>query len=355
MWTAPLVLIVDDDTQLRRELEHVATAAGFVVDTAQDGQAALASITRRTPDIVVTDLHMPHLGGEALIRALRGQPATAQVPILVITSDTGRETKLRLFEEGADDFVVKPVDLNEFKARLLALARQASVLDRLAVVTQQRDDAYDRLKARTVELERLTLGLVASLERANALNDSDTGLHIQRICRFSALLAETIGCEPIFVENIGRYAGLHDVGKVGIRDGILKKPGKLSEEEFSEMQTHTLIGAELLSDAGLPAIAAEIAMSHHERWDGTGYPHGLQGESIPLAARIVAVVDVYDALRSKRCYKPAYDWDETVRILRASVDTHLEGRLVEAFLGQREKIEAIEAEHSDTAPNLVWT
>lgn len=355
MWTAPLVLIVDDDIQLRHELEHVATAAGFVVDTAENGQAALASVARRVPDLVVTDLHMPHMSGDVLIRALRAQAPTAQTPILVITSDNDRQTKLRLFEEGADDFVVKPVDLNEFKARLLALARQASVLDRLAVVTQQRDDAHERLKARTLELERLTLGLVASLERANALNDSDTGLHIQRICAFSSLLAETLGCGATFVENIGRYAGLHDVGKVGIRDGILKKPGKLTEQEFSEMQTHTLIGAELLSDAGLPAIAGEIAMSHHERWDGSGYPHGLEGDAIPLSARIVAVVDVYDALRSKRCYKQAYDWDKTVSILRASKDSHLEGRLVETFLGQREKIEAIEAALCDAAPDLVWT
>jgi len=355
MWTAPLVLIVDDDARLRHELEHVAKSAGFSVQTAEDGRAALRLIESQTPDIVVTDLQMPELDGEGLIQKLRHGASTAQVPILVITSDSSRDTKLRLFALGADDFVVKAVDLNEFRARLLALARQASVLDRLTVVTQQRDDAYQKLKARTVELERLMLGLVAALERANALNDSDTGSHIQRICAFSSLLARTIGCDPSFVENIGRYAGLHDVGKVGIRDAVLKKPGKLTDEEFKEMQSHTLIGADLLQAAGLPPIAAEIASSHHERWDGTGYPHGLAGDAIPLAARIVSVVDVYDALRSKRCYKPAYDWDKSVQILHDSMGSHLEARLVEAFLEQRAHIEAIEDEHRDTKADLVWT
>jgi putative two-component system response regulator len=352
--TTPRVLIVDDDHTLRQELSKTALYAGFHVDTAKNGQDALARARRNTPDIVVTDLHMPQLGGERLVANLRKRLETSRIPILVITSDTSRETKIRLLREGADDFLCKPVDLQEFQARLVALARQASLVDGLETVTQERDNAYMELEERNQELETLTLGLVSSLERANSLNDSDTGHHIQRVSKFSALLAETVGCEPAFVKEVGRYAGLHDVGKVGIRDAILKKPGKLTSDEFREMQDHTLIGEALLKDAKLPEIARDIALCHHERWDGSGYPRGLKGTQIPLAGRIVGVVDVYDALRSKRCYKPAFSWDESVEILRDSCGTHLERRLVEAFLGQRERIMAIEDEHREPIEELVW-
>lgn len=352
--TTPRVLIVDDDHTLRQELSRTALYAGFHVDTATNGHDALARAQRNAPDIVVTDLHMPQLGGEGLVARLRERLQTSRVPILVITSDTSRETKIRLLRQGADDFLCKPVDLQEFQARLVALARQASLVDGLETVTQERDKAYQELAERNAELETLTLGLVSSLERANSLNDSDTGQHIQRVSKFSALLAETIGCSPEYVMEIGRYAGLHDVGKVGIRDAILKKPGKLTREEFREMQDHTLIGESLLKDAHLPTIARDIALCHHERWDGTGYPRGLKGTDIPLAGRIVGVVDVYDALRSKRCYKPAFSWEEASQILRDSCGTHLEQRLVEAFLGQRERILAIEQEHREQKEALVW-
>ena len=352
--TTPRVLIVDDDHTLRQELSRTALYAGFHVDTATNGHDALARAQRNAPDIVVTDLHMPQLGGEGLVARLRERLQTSRVPILVITSDTSRETKIRLLRQGADDFLCKPVDLQEFQARLVALARQASLVDGLETVTQERDKAYQELAERNAKLETLTLGLVSSLERANSLNDSDTGQHIQRVSKFSALLAETIGCSPEYVMEIGRYAGLHDVGKVGIRDAILKKPGKLTRDEFREMQDHTLIGESLLKDAHLPTIARDIALCHHERWDGTGYPRGLKGTDIPLAGRIVGVVDVYDALRSKRCYKPAFSWEEASQILRDSCGSHLEQRLVEAFLGQRERILAIEQEHREQKEALVW-
>ena len=353
--TTPRILIVDDDHTLRQELSKTALYAGFHVDTAKNGHDALTRAQRNTPDIVVTDLHMPQLGGERLVANLRKRLQTSKIPILVITSDTTRDTKIRLLREGADDFLCKPVDLQEFQARLIALARQASLVDGLETVTQERDQAYEDLAQRNQELETLTLGLVSSLERANSLNDSDTGHHIQRVSKFSALLAESIGCEPDFVRDIGRYAGLHDVGKVGIRDAILKKPGKLTRAEFREMQDHTLIGEALLKDARLPHIAREIALCHHERWDGSGYPRGLKGTDIPLAGRIVGVVDVYDALRSKRCYKDAFPWDKACQILREACGTHLEQRLVEAFLGQRERIFAIEEEHREPQEELVWT
>jgi len=352
--TTPRVLIVDDDHTLRQELSKTALYAGFQVDTAKNGHDALARAQRNAPDIVVTDLHMPQLGGERLVSSLRKRLETSRVPILVITCDTTRETKIRLLREGADDFLCKPVDLQEFQARLVALARQASLVDGLETVTQERDQAYQDLEQRNQELETLTLGLVSSLERANSLNDSDTGQHIQRVSKFSELLAETIGCDPVYVQEIGRYAGLHDVGKVGIRDAILKKPGKLTNDEFKEMQDHTLIGEALLKDARLPEIARDIALCHHERWDGSGYPRGLKGTEIPLAGRIVGVVDVYDALRSKRCYKPAFSWDKACEILRDACGSHLEQRLVEAFLAQRERIFAIEEAHREPKEELVW-
>lgn len=343
----PHVLLVDDDEILLRRLQNLLVRAGFEVSSATDGLHALGEVRHRLPDIVVTDVHMPRMGGPALIEALRKLPEMADRPILVLTADETRFTKIRLLQVGADDFIVKPVDPEELVARLRAQARKSDLADNLVEVSIQRDEAVRKLEVRTRELEQLTIGLVATLEKANSYNDSDTGNHIRRVSSYAALLAEAAGCTPDFVEKLHRYAGLHDVGKVGIRDSILKKPGKLTADEFEEMKTHTLIGAELLRSAGLPDMACNIPLCHHEKFDGTGYPRGLRGEAIPLEARIVAVVDVFDALRTKRCYKPAFSHEASEAMLQEMAGKHLDNRLVNLFLALKERILQIEAQHSD--------
>jgi putative two-component system response regulator len=343
----PVALLVDDDHILRRGLMGLARRCGFEVIEASNGVEALDRVRQRTPDLIVTDLHMPQMGGKELIRRLRELPVLHEKPIMVVTADESRASKIQLLQTGADDFIVKPIDPGEFQARLRALGRRSDLVVALETTRGERDEAREKLEQRNQELEQLTLGLVAALERANSLNDSDTGNHIRRVSEFAGLLARVNGCPEDFCDQVRRYAGLHDVGKVGIRDGILKKPGKLTPDEYEEMKTHTLIGGELLRDAGLPEVACNIALCHHERWDGRGYPCQLGGEAIPLEARIVSVVDVYDALRSKRCYKPSYSWDEAVEIMRGMAGEHLDAYLVDLFLGHHEQILEIAARFSD--------
>lgn len=351
------VLLVDDDPALRNQLARLARRAGFEVRTACDGVEALAEIRRKEPDIVVTDVHMPRMQGPRLIELLRQIPTMADRPVIVVTADADRQTKIDLLSSGADDFVLKPVDGEEFRARLAAQARRHMLSVKLDVVRAQRDEALQDLRRRTEELERLSFGLITALERANTFNDEDTGNHIRRVSELAGLLGEAHGCDATFVDQVRRYASLHDVGKVGIPDAILKKPGKLTTEEFDEMKTHTIIGAELVRSAGLPEVAVNIPYCHHEKVDGSGYPRGLAGDEIPLEARIVAVVDVYDAMRSKRCYKPAFPAEKAERILREISGTHLDAALVDLFLRCQDGIRDIYTTWSDepvASAEQVW-
>jgi putative two-component system response regulator len=343
----PLVLIVDDEDIQRTHMADLARQAGFGTVEASDGVEAIEVFERREPHIVVTDYHMPGMDGRSLVVRLRRQRRGSRVPIMVITSDDLRRTKIQLLQAGADDFLVKPVDSLEFTARLMAMARRAAVVDVLGTVTGQRNEALRRLQARTRELERLTYGLVAALERASSLNDTDTGRHIQRVSGYAAHLARAWGADEEFVQRIQRYAGLHDIGKVGIPDAILKKPGRLEPREFEQMKTHTLIGGELLREAGLPEMAVNIAMHHHERWDGGGYPHGLAGSAIPLEARLVAIADVFDAMVTRRVYKDSATLEEAGEELRRVAGTQMDPEVVALFEREIEEIHEIHHRYAD--------
>ncbi len=336
--SGPIVLIIEDDPALRVRMRSYARALGLNTQEAGDGEEALTRLAVHTPDLIVTDLHMPRMDGRTFLTRLRELPGHGETPVLVVTADDARATKMELFQRGADDFILKPFDPDEFQARLKALARRGRLASALFVAQRERDDALLRLEERNQELERLTLGLVVALEKANQFNDVDTGNHIRRMSAYAALLGQLLGCPPEMVEQLRRYAGLHDVGKVGIRDAILKKPGPLTEREFEEMKTHTLIGGEILQSAGLPEVARNIALHHHERWDGTGYPFGLAGESIPLESRIISVGDVFDALVSERCYKPAFDIAEAHRTMESLAGSHLDPHLVRIFFDNLDRV-----------------
>lgn len=343
----PLILIVDDDAMIRDGLGELAEALGFRVMFAPDGPAALALASTRPPSAIVTDLRMPSTGGGLFIPRLRALPGLGEVPVLVVTPDASRERKIELLSGGADDFILTPVDPQDFKARLLTLGRRGAVASALTLATNQRDAALLRLGRYHRELEQLTAGLVAAVERASELNDTDTANHIRSVSAMAELLGRAIGLDDASCESLGRYAGLHDVGKVGIRDAILQKPGALTPQEFDEMKGHTLIGAELLRAAGLPPIAVNIPLCHHERWDGTGYPRGLAGEDIPIEARIVAVADVFDALCSRRYYKPAFKIDQSRDIMKTMAGGHLDATLVEAFLARTDEVTEIRVRYYD--------
>jgi putative two-component system response regulator len=197
---------------------------------------------------------------------------------------------------------------------------------------------------------------VAALERASTLNDTDTGKHIQRVSGYAALLARAWGAEDEFVQQVRRYSGLHDIGKVGIPDAILKKPGRLEPHEFEQMKTHTLIGGEILREAGLPPIAVNIALHHHERWDGSGYPHGRCGADIPREARLVAIADVFDAMVTRRVYKESSSLEEAAAELRRVAGTQLDPELVLLFEREEAEIHNIFHHHADeTLEAAPWT
>ncbi|HPN83419.1 MAG TPA: HD domain-containing protein [Spirochaetota bacterium] len=199
---------------------------------------------------------------------------------------------------------------------------------------------------KTQKIERITIALVNALEDANLLNDADTGNHIKRVSKYSAVIARAYGCAPEYVRKIELYASLHDIGKVGIPDEILKKRGSFEDDEFERMKQHVLIGFRMLDSEDLDAMAKNIVRYHHEKWDGTGYIEGLAGETIPLEARIVALADVYDALTSRRAYKPAYCEKETEDIIRAGAGKHFDPAIVDVFFTRIESIISIRDEYT---------
>lgn len=350
---APKVLIVDDDPIQRARLGELASEVGFDIVEAEDGLDAYRNFEREAPDLLVTDFHMPRMDGSHLVRRVRDHPQGTDIPVMVVTSDDTRRTKIKLLQDGADDFVCKPVDSTEFQARLGSLARRSALVGKLGKVRGERDLARAQLEQRSEELERLTLGLVAALEKANRARDTDTGNHIRRVSSYAGMLARYHTRDPEFTDLVQRYAGLHDVGKVAIPDRILQKKGALTDEEYDEMKVHTLVGYEILQDAGLPRIACNIALHHHERWDGRGYPHGIAGERIPIEARLVSVADVFDALVTRRCYKSEYSLEKAREILEEVAGDQLDATLVALFFEHEDEVRKIHDRYADT-PDL-WS
>ncbi|NOZ02792.1 MAG: HD domain-containing protein [Deltaproteobacteria bacterium] len=272
-------------------------------------------------------------------------------PIILVTGLEDMRDKVRGLEAGADDFLTKPFHPTELRARVRSLMRIKILHDQLELKNRLLKDDKVHLEAlveeRTEELEGLTFGIVAALEMANELKDSDTGLHIRRVCAYSHALAIQMGMDALFAGKIRRYASLHDVGKVGIPDAILKKEGMLSDAEFEQMKLHTVFGYELLGIARADDMARNIALCHHERFNGDGYPRGLKGEDIPLEARIVSLADVYDALTTRRCYKDAYSAAEAENTIRVEGGDHFDPDLVKGMFGAIDEFNAIRERYRD--------
>jgi putative two-component system response regulator len=335
----PVLLIVEDDGAERERLANVGSEIGFRVLQAPNGEHALTLLRRVMPDIVVTDYYMPGLDGLGLVKRLRAHPRGARIPVMVITSDDLRRTKLRLLQAGADDFLVKPVDHLEFSARLGALARRGKLLDRMGQALAVQRQVRSRLESQLARPSELVLALAAAMERG-AEQQRVRG-HLRRVSEFSGLLAEAYG-QPDLAEPMRQLSVLHDVGMVGIAERIIQERGTLETVDFEEVKTHTLLGAEILRDAGLPEMACNIALYHHERWDGGGYPHALVGDNIPLEARIVAVVDVFDALLVGRKLGAFRSIDEALDELQGAVRTgQLDPDLTGSFLAMGEKVAGV--------------
>jgi putative two-component system response regulator len=326
------ILIVDDQESNIRLLESLLEVSGFTdVVSTTDSSRAVPLCTQLEPDLLLLDMHMPPPDGLQVLALL--EPHTrgpARLPILVLTADTGRDTKRRALSLGASDFLHKPFDTIEVVLRIESLLRTRLLQLELE---RQNESLEERVRERTLELEEAQAEILERLARAAEYRDDATGEHPQRVGRIAALLARELGLPDEHAELIGQAAPLHDVGKLALSDEILLKRGELTPLELEAMKPHAAIGAEILGRSRLPLLrlSEEIALSHHERWDGTGFPAGLEGEQIPLAGRIAAVADALDSLTHHRPHRQPLTLDEAVAELRSASGTQFDPGVVDAL------------------------
>jgi putative two-component system response regulator len=326
------ILVVDDVPANVEVLEGLLISAGYRnVATATDPAEGLEKYGALDPDLVLLDFRMPGMDGAAFLREAGRRFPDRAPPVLVITAQTDRATRRAALDAGARDFVSKPFEFWE----LLARVRNLLDLHMLAKAQKAKADILEAaVRARTQDLERTQRELVRRLCAASEFRDADTGQHVARIGVIAGALARAAGCTDAYADLVKTAAPLHDIGKIAIPDRILLKPGPLDEAEWAVMQGHTVSGHRILAGSGIPMldVAAEIALCHHEHWDGGGYPRGLAGEAIPLSGRIVAVVDVFDALCSPRPYKRAWPAVKVADYLRARAGNQFDPVLVDCFL-----------------------
>lgn len=329
------VLVAEDSQPIGMLYKMLLGEMGAHAILCADGQEALDRLLADPEgvDILITDLEMPRLSGQQLVQRLREDARFDALPIIVVTRFEALETAVDLLRSGATDYIHKPFRPEELKARISTHLQHSRLVRQHKLLAQQlrelNDSLEQKISARTADLSDANQEMMLKLALVCDFKDQDTGNHINRVRLYCQELARAAGIPEEELEHFGYSSMLHDVGKVGIPDSILKKPGPLNTEEWAVMRTHTSKGAQLLGDREFFRIAREIAQSHHERMDGTGYPDGLKGEEIPLSARIAAVVDVYDALTSKRCYKEAWTIDEALAELQHMSTGHLDPNLVD--------------------------
>jgi len=338
---ATKILIVDDEPISLEILGNLLSELGYEYESARDGGEALEKMRHFTPSIVISDVEMPNLDGVSLCREIRRRPSIQYTYVILLTCRSEHEALLMGLDAGADDYLSKPINPDELRLRLNAGMRLLS------------------LEGREM--------MIFSLAKLAESRDDDTGEHLERMREYAKLIASELAhtskfadlIDGQFVQLIYLTSPLHDIGKVGIPDRILCKPGRLTPEEFEVMKQHTRIGGDTLkasaqeySEASFLWMAYEIAINHHERWDGTGYPNGLKGEQIPLAARVVSIADVYDALRSKRVYKPSFSHEKSTGIILEGRGTQFDPDIVDAFIKVEAQVREISEKYVDTVPQI---
>lgn len=343
------ILVVDDEEQNVKLLSSLLRAEGYETETASNGREAVQKVKVVSPDLVLLDIMMPDMDGYEACSLIKNDPESANIPVVIVTALSDRESKLRGLEVSANEFLTKPIDRIELILRVKNLLRIKDYEDFMLSHNQRLEEevrnrtyelqiAMDDIESAHQEIKSSYIETIHRLTLAAEFKDEDTATHIKRISYYCKILAERLGQSDDFCETIFYAGPMHDIGKIGIPDSILLKPGKLTSEEFDIIKSHTTIGARILSGSSSEfLVSAEVvALSHHERWDGSGYPRGLRGEDIPLMGRIMNIVDQYDSLRSKRPYKVPFSHEQSFDIISKgdgrTKPEHFDPKILRAFI-----------------------
>lgn len=326
------ILVVDDDPVIVMLIEGALANAGYKsVVSVTDPREAVALFSQERPDLVLLDLNMPYLSGFEVLSLLHKSEPELFIPIVVLSSQNDMEARIKALDLGAIDFIIKPFQKMELLTRIrnmLTVRMLQKKVENQNIILEQ------KVIKRTEELHDTRLEIIRRLGKAAEYRDDDTGAHIDRMAQMCVVVGREMGLDDVQLDLLLNAAPMHDIGKIGISDNILLKPGKLTPEERTIMETHSQIGATLLDghDSSLMIMGRDVALTHHEKWDGTGYPNGLKGEEIPLVGRICAVCDVFDALTSVRPYKKAWSVDDSIVEIKRGSGSHFDPKAVDAFL-----------------------
>lgn len=331
------ILIVDDQKTNRDVLKYQVLSLDHIPILAENGLSALAQINQHPPDLILLDITMPEMDGFQVLERVKSDRILNNIPVIMISALDETANIVRCIELGAVDYLIKPFNPILLKARIDSALGTKRMRDQEEIYRNQIEEynlkLEDRVRQRTQDLENTRLEIIRRLGHAAEYRDNETGMHVIRMSHYSAIIARAAGLDKEECESILNASPMHDLGKIGIPDNILLKPGKLDEQEWKMMKAHPGIGAKILSgsQSDLLKIAETIALVHQEKWDGSGYPKGLKGEEIPLVGRIVTIADVFDALTTERPYKKAWPVEKAVALIEKESGKHFDPQLVPIF------------------------